>query len=84
MGIPSYFRKIIQKYPSIVCKRVVDCKVLCFDFNCLVYRCIHAPSMKALEVPSVQDEAAMEAWEAALLREVGRTVKEVWVEDGDG
>jgi len=82
MGIPSYFRKIIQKYPSIVCKRDVDCNVLCFDFNCLVYRCIHAPSMKALEVPSVQDEAAMEAWEAALLREVGRTVKEVWVQAG--
>ena len=82
MGIPSYFRKIIQRYPGILCERVADCSVLCFDFNCLVYRCIHAPSVLALEVPSPGDEEAMDIWEATLLREVCRTVKEVWIEAG--
>lgn len=82
MGIPSYFRKIIQKYPSIVCQRVVECGVLCFDFNCLVYRCIHAPSMKDLVVPGPGEGEALDAWEDSLLQEVRRTVKEVWDEAG--
>ena len=82
MGIPSYFRKIIQRYPGILCQRVSDCSLLCFDFNCLVYRCIRAPSMLALEVPEVGHGEAMDAWEAELLHEVCRTVKEVWAEAG--
>ena len=79
MGIPSYFRKIIQRYPGILCKRVESCSLLCFDFNCLVYRCLRGVS---LPIPESHDEEARDSWEAELLREVCRTVKEVWIEAG--
>ena len=76
MGIPSYFRKIIQKFPGIVTDRLPGSVTasLCFDFNCLVYRCIRAPGMPP--------PAATEEWEDLLLKEVGRTVKEVWTASG--
>jgi 5'-3' exonuclease len=82
MGIPSYFRRIIQKYPGIVSERITDCNTLCFDFNCLVYRCIRENAMANLEVPPIHDVDATHIWENALLREVRRVVKEVWVEAG--
>jgi 5'-3' exonuclease len=80
MGIPSYFRKIIQKYPSIVSHNVMDkkAKYLCFDFNCLIYRCIRAPSMSGLPAVTMSDADSVVAWEDALLKEVKATVKEVW------
>lgn len=80
MGIPSYFRKIIQKYPSIVSHNVMDkkAKYLCFDFNCLIYRCIRAPSMSGLPAVTMSDPDSVVAWEDALLKEVKATVKEVW------
>ena len=72
MGIPSYFRKIIQKYPGIISQNA-KCNILCFDFNCLIYRCIRAPGMPEPTVPN---------WEDYLLQEVKKTVKEVWVTAG--
>lgn len=73
MGIPSYYRKLIQKYPGIVkSSPPKDASILCYDFNCLIYRCIRAPGMPD---PATLD---LEAWEAALLKEVRRTTKEVW------
>ncbi len=73
MGIPSYFRRILQKYPGVISKNSPSqVKALCFDFNCLIYRCIRAPSMP------VYSEETHDAWEALLLREVSKTVKEVW------
>jgi 5'-3' exoribonuclease 1 len=65
MGIPSYFRRIIQKYPGIVSDTPkVKTDALCFDFNCLIYRCIR--------------QVTEEDFETNLLREVCKTVKEVW------
>jgi 5'-3' exonuclease len=49
---------------------------LCFDFNCLIYRCIRAPSM-----PVYRSEDH-DAWEKDLLKEVERTVKEIWTTAG--
>ena len=73
MGIPSYFRRILQKYPGVISKHPPpQVKALCFDFNCLIYRCIRAPSMP------VYSEEHHDSWEASLLREVLKTVKEVW------
>jgi 5'-3' exonuclease len=73
MGIPSYFRRILQKYPGVISKQPPpQVKALCFDFNCLIYRCIRAPSMP------VYSEEQHDAWEASLLHEVAKTVKEVW------
>jgi 5'-3' exonuclease len=77
MGIPSYFRGILQKYPGCLMKTMPGRPAaLCFDFNCLIYRCIRAPSM-----PVYRSEDH-DAWEKDLLKEVERTIKEVWVTAG--
>ena len=82
MGIPSYFRRIIQKFPGIVSQKPTAAGSLCFDFNCLIYRCIRADSMASVPVPSASDPASVDVWEEALLKEVKKTVKEVWVVAG--
>ena len=77
MGIPSYFRGILAKYPGCILRQVPEqVSALCFDFNCLIYRCLRAPSMP------VYDEEKKDEWEALLLKEVERTVKEVWATAG--
>ena len=76
MGIPSYFRGILQKYPGCLVRSIKKPAALCFDFNCLIYRCIRAPSMPVYR-SEIQDE-----WEKDLLKEVEKTVKEVWVTAG--
>ena len=76
MGIPSYFRGIIQKYPGCLVNSIQgQASILCFDFNCLIYRCIRAPGMPAYKCES-EDE--IDAWEAELFIEIERTVLEVW------
>lgn len=57
-------------------------KYLCFDFNCLIYRCIRAPSMSGLPAVTMSDSDSVVAWEDALLKEVKATVKEVWAVAG--
>jgi 5'-3' exonuclease len=77
MGIPSYFRRILQKFPGVLSRSSPpQIKALCFDFNCLIYRCIRAPGMP------VYTEEQHDDWEKCLLREVCKTVKEVWVVSG--
>jgi len=79
MGIPSYFRKIIQAHPGCVSSTPpVEAAALCFDFNCLIYRCIRAPSMP----PFPEEIEEQRGWEDALLNEVCKTVKEVWITAG--
>jgi 5'-3' exonuclease len=74
MGIPSYFRGILQKYPGCLINSVQGrASTLCFDFNCLIYRCIRAPGM-----PAYTAESDPDVWEAELFMEIERTVLEVW------
>ena len=75
MGIPSYFRGILTKYPGCLIKQV-KADVLAFDFNCLIYRCLRGPSMPVYSVDTHDD------WESALLKEVERSVKEIWTYAG--
>ena len=76
MGIPSYFRGIIQKYPGCLINSIQGAQRLCFDFNCLIYRCIRVPSMPTYTLESEEE------WEAALFVEIERTVLEVWSSAG--
>ena len=81
MGIPSYFRRILQAYPGCLVKQApAKASVLAFDFNCLIYRCIRAPGMAPY--PGVDDFHASEEWESSLLKEVCTAVKEIWTEAG--
>jgi 5'-3' exonuclease len=77
MGIPSYFRGILQKYPSCLINSVKS-GTLCFDFNCLIYRCIRAASMPKYPEGAYTDSEENEYWERALLVEIEKTVLEVW------
>jgi 5'-3' exonuclease len=82
MGIPSYFRSILQKYPGCLRKEVSATDVLCFDFNCLIYRCIRGPSMPPYPAAAVSDPYEHDMWESELLKEVVRVVREVWITAG--
>jgi len=77
MGIPSYFRKITTTYSHII-QRVLPVQIntLCFDFNCLIYRCLQSPTLR--KFPGYADPHDAELWESELLAEVTHTVKEVW------
>ena len=77
MGIPSYFRGILQKYPGCLINSVKS-GTLCFDFNCLIYRCIRASSMPKYPEGAYTDSEENEEWEKALLAEIEKTVLEVW------
>ena len=80
MGIPSYFRKIaaythlIQKVPPL------KASTLCFDFNCLVYRCLQSPTLRPF--PGYTDPHDADLWESELLKEVIDTVNDVWSSAG--
>lgn len=80
MGIPSYFRKITTTYSHIV-QRVLPFKAntLCFDFNCLIYRCLQSPTLRPFPGYSAEDA---DLWEDELLKEVAAAVKEVWTSAG--
>ena len=80
MGIPSYFRKIIQKYPGILSRTGKKASALCFDFNCLVYRCLRSSNLRPY--PSEGTGEDKDKWEKELLYEVELCVKEVWEEAG--
>lgn len=82
MGIPSYFRRILQAYPGCLRRQAPEhIQALCFDFNCLIYRCLRAPTLPAPPLTD-PDPYAMDRWEEELLHEVVRTVKEVWTAAG--
>jgi 5'-3' exonuclease len=77
MGIPSYYRKIIQKYPGCLQKHVPEkIQALCFDFNCLIYHCLRSPTLSKY---NSEDELE---WENELIQEVIKAVKEIWIESG--
>ncbi len=81
MGIPSYFRRILQAYPGCLRREPPSsAQALCFDFNCLIYRCLRSPHIPP--PPSPTETFAIETWEGHLLQEVVRTVKEVWTAAG--
>ena len=40
MGIPSYYKKLIDTVPGLVSKGHQDINWLFMDFNCLIYHCI--------------------------------------------
>lgn len=79
MGIPSYFRKLASTYTIVRPLLPVKAGILCFDFNCLIYRCLYSPNLRPF--PGT-DPYEVEKWEGDLLAEVVATVKEVWAAAG--
>jgi 5'-3' exonuclease len=77
MGIPSYYKRLIDRNPGLVNrKRVGTAKVsLYFDFNCLVYQCLHDKSLRPYD--------GGEEWEGELLNLVCKYVRHVYAEAGN-
>ena len=41
MGIPSYYKKLIDTVPGLVVNNTNDIEWLFMDYNCLIYHCLH-------------------------------------------
>lgn len=70
MGIPSYYRQLIQSVPGLLEKLnqyngLRWCHHLWIDFNCIIYHCIHRPGM-----PTLTECGSKEAYEERLIEEV--------------
>jgi 5'-3' exonuclease len=82
MGIPSYYRRLVDKLPTLITKAhpgAIDW--LWMDFNCLIYHCLRAPELRPYP-----GEAGRVAWEdellAAVVRYTERVVGEVAPKEG--
>jgi hypothetical protein len=73
MGIPSYYKKLIDRHPNLV-KRggqsLLKSDILYMDFNCLIYYCLKT------QPPYSSDQR--EAWESSLIEAVKRYTLVVW------
>ena len=78
MGIPSYYKRLIDRYPKLVQKGIRQLKsdVLLMDFNCLIYQCVRSDSL-----PKYTAEGRG-AWEAALIEAVKKYTVKVWETSG--
>jgi 5'-3' exonuclease len=74
MGIPSYYKRLIDRYPKLVQKGIKQLKsdVLLMDFNCLIYQCVRSDSL-----PKYTAETRSE-WEKALIEAVKKYTVKVW------
>lgn len=74
MGIPSYYKRLIDRYPKLVQKRVdgMQSDVLLMDFNCLIYQCVRGDT-----IPQYSEETRL-TWEAAVLEAVKSYTVKVW------
>jgi len=74
MGIPSYFKHLLDRYPQLLRPTGADTKanVLLMDFNCLIYGCVQSKKLP------VYSHATRDAWETALLAEISNYVVHLW------
>ena len=73
MGIPSYYKRLIDRYPKLVQKGdKLAADVLLMDFNCLIYQCVRSDSLPKFSTDS-RDE-----WEKALIEAVKKYTVKVW------
>lgn len=67
MGIPSYFRKLVDNYKGLLCRNKPGAVGwLMFDFNCLMYHVMRRP-----DCPKYRAEERA-GWEKAFLDEIAR------------
>lgn len=76
MGIPSYFRHILKKYPALIkgadSPNPHNTDILLLDFNCLIYGCL-----KSKNLPAYTPESERK-WEDCLLEEIKTYVVSIW------
>ena len=74
MGIPSYYKRLVDRFPKLVQKGIRQMKsdVLLMDFNCLIYQCVRSDTLPKY-TKDTRDE-----WEKALIEAVKNYTKKVW------
>lgn len=76
MGIPSYYKRLIDRYPRLVRKGAglhgFRSDILLMDFNCLIYQCVRSESLPPYRAES------REVWEAALIEAVKDYTVHAW------
>ena len=73
MGIPSYYKRLIDRFPRLVQKGVtLTSDVLLMDFNCLIYQCIRGEGLPTYT------QANRLIWEAAVIEAVKEYTVKVW------
>ena len=78
MGIPSYYKKLLNTVPDLIKRGRPDAGIdwLFMDFNCLIYHCLHRA-----DTPVYPGEAGREEWElqfiACIVQYCLKVIKEV-------
>jgi len=76
MGIPSYFRHILKKYPALIKgaghPKPYASDILLVDFNCLIYGCLRSKNLPVYTLDNQRE------WEDALLNEIKSYVVSLW------
>ena len=77
MGIPSYFKHLVNSVKSIVSnqKPISHIDWLWMDFNCLIYHCLQRPGLRAYAGSYGSEEHKL--WEKELLNEINNYCSEV-------
>ena len=81
MGIPSYYKRLLDRQPTLVTKaHPGSIDWLWMDFNCLIYHCLRSPDLRPF--PGTACDADALAWENELLHQVVRYTERVVREVG--
>jgi 5'-3' exonuclease len=74
MGIPSYYKKLCDRIPGLLQKRIDGQKPshLWIDFNCMIYHCLHRPDAK----PYTGEETRIE-WENQFILDICKYLKKI-------
>ena len=83
MGIPSYYRTLIQRLPHAIQRKVPSSaaavNTLVVDMNCMIYHVLKEPKMEATPYPG---EVGKLGWERKLQTEVCLYLTHIWKEAG--
>ena len=72
MGIPSYYKRLIDRFPKLVQRGSVKSDALLMDFNCLIYQCVRSDTLPKFTMET------RGAWEKALIEAVKKYTVKVW------
>jgi len=83
MGIPSYYRTLIQRLPHAIQRKAPSTAgavtTLVVDMNCMIYHVLKEPIMEATPYPG---EVGKLGWERKLQTEVCSYLTHIWKEAG--
>ena len=76
MGIPSYYKRLADRFPRLIQDSIkTRTDILFMDFNCLIYNCVRGEGVPPY---TKSDPEAHATWERALLERVKANTIKVW------